>query len=469
MASDKSDLSADLTIIGGGPGGYVAAIRAAQLGAQVALVEMDQVGGCCLNRGCIPTKALLRSTEALSLAQSGKEFGFEVSSVVANFAQMQQRSQRVVQQLVKGVEYLLKQRQVTLVRGKGRFLERDVVSVDTGEGEQIVRAPKTVIATGSVPAMVPIPGADGAGVITSDDAVQLTEAPRSLAVIGAGAVGTEWAVIFADLGAKVTVLEMMAHVLPLEDAEVAGELARGLRKRKIDVFCPAKVTEIRDAERGKEIEFSYKEETKSVVAEKVLMAVGRTPYTEGLGIEELGVEMDRRAIKANERLETSVSGIYAIGDVTGGILLAHVASQEGKVAVANALGQDAVMDYRAIPGCVFTRPEVASVGLTEDAAREQGHEVKVGKFPFRASGKAQTLGERDGLVKVVADAKSEVVLGVQMCGPHVTELLPEAVLAVQHEMTVSQIAETIHAHPTLSEVTWEAVEDVLGMAIHKGT
>jgi dihydrolipoamide dehydrogenase len=464
---NHEEVSSDLTIIGGGPGGYVAALRAAHLGGRVALVEMDAVGGCCLNRGCIPTKALLRSTEVLDLARSAKEFGVQAGEAQADFAAMQDRSRRVVGQLVKSIEHLLASRQVTLVRGRAQFTAPDALAVETADGVLAVRSPKMLICTGAVPARPPIPGADGAGVFTSDEAVRMTEAPRSVVVIGAGAVGAEWAFIYHSVGAKVTVIEMLGHVLPLEDAEIVEDLGRAMRRRRIDVFTSAKVDEIRDAAEGKEVVFTVNGETKTVAAEQVMMATGRVPYTEGLGLETIGVEMNRRAIKVNDRMETNVPGVYAAGDVVGGIQLAHVASREGEIAVINALSGNEAMQYDAIPSCTFTRPEVSSVGLTEAEARERGSDPKVGRFAFRGLGKAQTMGERDGMVKIVADADSDVVLGVHICGPHATDLIGEGVLAVQQKITARELAEVIHAHPTLPEAVLEAVADVHGAAIHK--
>ena len=467
QSSEQGRVEADLAILGAGPGGYVAAIRAAQLGARVALIEMNELGGCCLNRGCIPTKALLRSAELFTQIQRAKDYGISAGEVTPDFAAMMTRKERVVKQLRSGVEFLMKQNKITVVQGKGRLTSPTTIEVEGANGGQQVSAPRLVIATGSFPTRVPIPGADAPEVITSDDAVKLDSLPRSVAVIGGGAIGLEFGYIFRSLGATVTVIEMLNHILPLEDEEAVGELTRALKKQGIAIHAPAKVTEIAAGTDGRLAKFEAGGKTQEVTVEQVLMAVGRTPWVMDIGLEQVGVELAGRAIKANESMETSVPGIYAIGDATGGALLAHKASAEGKVAVENALGHQAKMSYRAIPNCLYTAPELASVGLSEKRASELGHEVKVGRFPFRASGKALAYGEREGLCKVVVEAGKSTLLGVQIVGPHATDLIAEAGLAVEHQMTAQQLFHTVHAHPTLAEVIMEAAEDALGQAIHK--
>ncbi len=462
-----SNEKVDLAIVGGGPGGYVAALRAASLGAKVALVEARDLGGTCLNRGCIPSKALLHSAEVYEQVRTAAEFGVIAQPPSADWPAMVKRMDGVISQLRKGVELLLKGRGVRHIKAKGSLLSPGQVSVQSEQGEEVISADKIILATGSVPARPPIPGAQGDGIVTSDEIFWLEKVPASLAVIGGGAIGLEFGWLFSALGSKVTILEMLPHILPTEDEEITTELGRAFRRRGVEVYAPAKVNEIGAANGKRQVNYTYQEKSGVVEADLVLMATGRVPFTEGLGLDKIGLEMNRRMIKANARLETSLPGVYAIGDVVGGMQLAHKASAEGRVAVENALGHNAAMDYRAVPACVYTQPETASVGLNETEANAQGKKVKVGRFPFRALGKAVAIGERTGFVKLVAEAETGVLLGAQMIGPHVTDLIAEAALAVQMGLSAKQVAETIHAHPTLAEPLQEAAEDILGLAIHK--
>jgi len=460
-------LSADLVVIGGGPGGYVAAARAAQLGARVALVEARELGGTCLNRGCIPTKSLLRSVEAYELARSGaRELGVLVEGVALDWPKALQRKEKVVKQLRAGVEMIMRTHSVQVLAGKGSLLGPTRVRVEAPDGETLVEAPRIIIATGSVPARVPIPGADRPGVIDSDQALELDAVPASLVVIGGGAIGLEFAYLFATLGCQVTIVEMLPHLLPAEDEEVAAELTRILRKRGVAVHAPAQVQSISDGPAGHRVTITSEAGEKRVDCDLVLQAVGRTPYLEGLGAQELGLEISRRALVVNERMETSIPGLYAIGDAVGGMLLAHVASAEGKVAAANALGGRETMCYDAVPACLYTSPEAASVGLTEAAATDRGLACRVARTNFRAIGKAVALGERDGFVKMVAEAGSGRLLGVQIIGPHATDLVAEAALAVATGTTAATLAGIIHAHPTLAESLMECAAGVLGRAVH---
>jgi len=455
----------DLAIIGGGPGGYVAALRAASQGARVVLAEADEVGGTCLNRGCIPTKALLRSAEIFEQARNAADFGIIAEPPRADLPAMVKRMDSVVSQLRKGVELLLKGRGVRLLKAKGSFLSADKIVARSQAGEEIISAGRVIIATGSVPARPPIPG--GEGVITSNEILWLKEIPGSLVVIGAGAIGLEFSHLFSVLGTKVTILEMLPRLLPTEDEEITTELGRAFRRRGVDIYTSATVNEICSSNGRKQVKYTYQEKASVIEADLVLMATGRVPCTEGLGLDKLGIEMDRRTIKANSRLETSIPGIYAIGDVIGGLQLAHKASAEGRVAAENALGHNVEMDYRAVPACVHTHPQTASVGLNEAQAAAKGIKVKVGRFPFRALGKAVAIGDRTGFVKLTADAETGVLLGAQMIGPHVTDLIAETALAVQMGLSAKQVADTIHAHPTLAEAVQEAAEDIFGLAIHK--
>jgi dihydrolipoamide dehydrogenase len=456
-----------IAILGAGPGGYVAAARARQLGAEVTLVEMDALGGVCLNRGCIPSKTLLKSADVIRMAGDMKDFGVAGECHGCDWPAVLKRKERVVSQLVKGVEFLMKSNGVQVVRGRGRLLDAHTISVDTGGKEETVGADKIIIATGSSPAVLPIPGGQPPVVMTSDDALSIESIPASMAIIGGGVISSEFADLFNALGSKVTVIEMLPRIVPLEDEEVSAELQRLFRRRKIDVYVNARVSEVAERDGKRVVCFGHEGADKEVEAEVVLSAVGRRLNTESIGLEEVGVRVERRRIQVNEKMETNVPGVYAIGDAIGGYLLAHVASAEGKVAVANAMGADLKMDYSAIPSAVYTHPEIGSVGMTEVQAKEQGHEVKVGRFPFRASGRALSEGARDGFVKVVADAATDQVLGGHVIGHHATDIIHELVMAIQLRATASVIGDMVHAHPTLAEPIMEAAEDIHGRAIHK--
>lgn len=454
----------DIVIIGGGPGGYVAALRAAQLRANVVLVEKDAVGGTCLNRGCIPTKALYTSTEVLKKCRNAARYGVEVGSPTPNLSEMMARKDKVVAQLVKGVEYLLGRAKVRVVRGTGSILQPGLVEVRMSDGStERIGARAIVIATGSEPAELPMLPFDGDKVINSTQALQLREVPPSMVVIGAGAIGMEFSNIFNALGTQVTVVEMLPQVLPNEDKEIAGELERELRKKRIKAITGVRVERASQRDGEVELELSNGE---TLRAAKVLVGAGRSLNTAGIGLEKVGVALEKRWVKVNERMETSVPGIYAIGDVTGGWLLAHVASKQGIVAVENIMGVPSKISYRVVPRTVWTSPEVASVGITEQEAIDAGRSVKVGKFPFRALGKAVAMGEVEGLVKLVGDAKTDELLGCQMIGPDVTDLIAEVALGMQLETTVEEVANTIHAHPTLPEAIMEASHVLQGQGIH---
>jgi len=457
-------LVADLTVVGAGPAGYVAALRAARLGARVVLVEKAELGGCCLNWGCISTKALLRSVGIQELALRAREFGLSAADYKADFPKAKERADRAVRQLRSSLELLMRQKKIIVVRGSARIAgpKRTIVALKEG-GEQEIESRAVIVATGSRPSVPPIPGADKKGVLTSDDVLALQELPSSAVVVGAGPVGLEFGYILTAMGCEIVVLEMESHILPAEDEEVANELAKALHRRGPDIRCNARVMEIADCPAGKRVVYSDGEKRGEVEAACVIMAVGRLPCGEGLGLEELGVQIRRGTIRVNEKMETGAAGIYAAGDVIGPPLLAHAASAEGRVAAANALGGDEVMSYKAVPACVYTTPEYASVGLTESRARERG-DILVGRFPMRALGRAVAEGEREGMVKIVADAESHVILGAQILGPHATELIGEAALAIHLAATCEQVAGAVHAHPTFSEAIMEAagsaIEDV---------
>src|SRR2546426_9109777 len=453
--------SFDVVVIGGGPGGYVAALRAAQLGARTAIVEKDRMGGTCLVRGCIPTKALLQSSELYTMAREGAAFGLVADNVGFDWSAAQKRKGSVVDQLVKGVEGLLKAGGVTSYTGGARLAGKGLVEV---AGERL-QAKDIVIATGSAVARIPLPGAELR--IDSDQILELKEVPRRLAVIGGGVVGMEFAAMFAALGSKVTVLEMLAQVLSMVDADLVTVYAKHLAKLGGEIHTNSKVSEVVKRNGGVQVHFSTGGEGGAVDADQVLLAVGRTPYTQGLDAEKAGVKLDRGRVVVDDHLRTSADGVWAIGDVVGGIMLAHVASYEGVCAVENIAGNgDRVPDYHAAPNCVYTDPEIAHVGLGEKEAKEKGISVSVGKFPFAAAGRALTLGQTDGFVKVIADAASGKLLGAHIIGPRATDLIAEATLAIQNGLTLEQIDLTIHAHPTLPESLLEAALAAQGRAIH---
>jgi dihydrolipoamide dehydrogenase len=449
-------------ILGGGPAGYVAAIRAAQLGGEVTVVEKDRLGGTCLNRGCIPTKALLASVEVFSSSRQGEKFGLKVGDVSPDFSAMLSRKDKIVEQLVKGVEFLFKSRKINLLKGEGKFLEPKVIEVTKEDGsKERLEGDKVIIATGSEPAKPSLFSFDGEKIITSNEALNLNKIPESLLIVGAGAIGVEFASIFRELGTEVTIVEMLPQLLPTEDEEVAQILEREFKKKRIKVYTGTKIEKVENLESRVKSKLSSGE---TIESEKVLVAVGRKLNSEGL--DRIGLKIEKGKVLVNERMETNIPDLYAAGDVVGGVLLAHKASVEGIVAAENALGKTSTMDYKVIPSCIFSHPEVASVGLSEKKAREEEAEIKVGKFPFRALGKAQALGKPEGMVKVLADADSDEILGIHIIGPQATDLIAEGALAMRMEATVDDLAGTIHAHPTLSEAMMEAAHALHNRAIH---
>ncbi len=456
-----------LTIIGAGPGGYVAAIRAAQMGAQVTVVEENEVGGTCLNRGCIPTKTLIASTEALEHARNAAEFGIELTGEVRyNLNKIRERKDRVVELQIKGIRALFKSRGITLISGKGSLLSEDVVrSVQTDGATQDIRSDRIIIATGSRPARVAGFPFDGETVMTSDDAVQLKSVPKHLLIIGAGVIGCEFAFIYRSLGSAVTLVELLPRALSTEDEDMSGIIERELKKAKIALITSASVVTIVKTAGG--VMTTSLSSGQEVKADAVLVSIGRSLNTEHLRLEDAGLAAGSRGeITVNEKMETSIPGIYAVGDVTGKMMLAHVASHQGIVAAENALGGDEHMNYASVPAGIFTRPEIGSVGLREHQAREQGIAVSVGRFPYRALGKAHAAGEITGLFKVIADAATDRVLGVHICGARASDLVHEGALAIRLGATARQLGDMVHAHPTFAEGIGEAAEDVFGRAIH---
>jgi dihydrolipoamide dehydrogenase len=464
-----TEIPYDVVVIGAGPGGYVAAIRAAQLGLKVALVEKEHLGGVCLNWGCIPTKALLRNAEVISLLGEGKEFGFTISGFDADFGAAVDRSRKVSERLVKGVGALMRRNQIEVVEGTGMLKATGEVEVRLGDGSaRTLRTRNVILATGgrarSIPGITP----DGERVLTYREAIVLRDLPASVVVVGAGPIGMEFAHVWRTYGAEVTVVEMLSRVLPLEDQEVSTVVERAFKRHKVKLLTGTRVGGIEASAGGVQVRVSGEGKGEQVLeAERALIAIGVQPNVENLGLEALGVQVGRAGITVDEYLRTNVPGIYAIGDVTGKLALAHVASAQGIVAAEAIAGAETEpLDYEAMPRCTYCQPQVASFGLSEEQAAERGHEVRVGRFPFLANGKALALGERDGFVKIVADAVSGEILGAHLVGPEVTELLPELVLARVWELTPEEIARTVHAHPTLSEALMEAAHGVFGKAIH---
>jgi len=454
----------DVGIIGGGPGGYVAGIRAAQLGARVAIIEKDEVGGTCLLRGCIPTKALLATASLLAKIREAEQMGIEVSGAKLNYLKTFERKNAIVQRLVRGVHSLLKAHKIEYVHGEGKLLGEGRIGVTLPQGQAKGECEKIIVATGSVPMRPDMFKVDGVNVVTSDEALDLKEIPKSILIIGGAYIGCEFASLYRDFGSEVTLVEMLPQLVPTEEKEVGQTLRSQFKARGIKVMTGTKIAAM-DVSDGNVTAKTEAGET--VQAEKALIAVGRAAFSDGVGLGEAGVERgEKGAIKVNEKMETNAPGIYAIGDVLGTVMLAHVASTQGTVAAANALGGSRTFSYSAVPNCVYTRPEIASVGLKEAEAAEAGYEVATSKFQFTALGKAMIIGETTGFVKIVADKKTEKVLGVSMVGPEVTDLIHEMVLAIHSGVTVNQIAEMIHAHPTLSESIHEAVEGIHKRAIH---
>lgn len=461
----------DIVVIGGGPAGYVAAIRASQLGGKVTLVEEKKLGGICLNTGCIPTKFLLHSVELYESIKTAEQCGISAARVSFDLAKMQAHKNRVISTLVSGIQSLLAGNNIEVISGRAKFTSPKQVEVDSGQGKkQLVQAKKVIIATGSKPIVLPIPGADSPDIMGTESILNLNYLPKSLVIIGGGVVGVEMATILAKLGCKVSIVEMMPHILPTQDAELVSILDEALKEGGVEIYCGAQVSRIDDTKGGKLVILSDGNKAeKKLKAEAAAVSVGQKPNIEGLGLNECGVVINNGRIQTNERMETNVPNIYAAGDVVGGMMLAYVAIAEGIVAAKNAMGINSTIDYQAVPQCIFTLPEVASVGLTEEEAVAQGYQIRIGRFPFAANGMAVILGEQRGLVKIITEQKYGQILGVHIIGPRATSLISEATLAMKLEATSREIVATMHAHPTLSEAVWEAALDVTGETIHSSS
>jgi dihydrolipoamide dehydrogenase len=470
LMSQTNSYDADIVIIGAGPGGYVCAIRAAQLGARVVCIEKkaSEWGGVCLNWGCIPTKAMIASVERLHAAKQAKKLGILVGDIGYDFGKIMDRKNKIVSALRGGVESLLKSNNVRRTLGTAKITGKNSVEVTADDGSrETITTKNIIIATGSEPIIPPVPGLEGENIWTSNDAVNAPRVPASMLIIGAGAVGLEFSYVFNGLGAKCTVVEMMQEALPPGDKEMAAELRKSLTRQGIQFHLSTKVTKVERIDGLLRATISGEKGDQTIDCEVILVGAGRRPRTENLGLEELGIEATRRGITVDDHMQTNVPGIFAIGDVTGKLALAHVASHQGIVAAENAMGHSAIMEYRAIPSPVFTEPEMAWVGMTEQEAKDAGYDVMIGRFPFRPLGKAMAIDQQEGSVKVVAESKYGEVLGVHIVGPHASDLIHEAVMAIKLEATVEELMTMVHAHPTLAEAILEASLDVKGEAIHK--
>ncbi|MBN1332527.1 MAG: dihydrolipoyl dehydrogenase [Synergistales bacterium] len=462
----SSEGQKDVVIIGAGPGGYVAAIRAAQLGARVAIIDRKHLGGTCLNVGCIPTKVLLHTVELFNAVKEGKGIGLMADNVRVDWSLLMKRKETVVSQLVGGVRSLLSSNGVEIMEGEASFVNEKEVLVKSATGESHVKADHFIIATGSEPILPPIPGIHTEGVITSNEALSLEKIPSSMTIIGGGVIGVEFASIFSSLGCNVTIVEMLSEILPNTDEEITGILKKLLQVKGVKFYTSSKVTSLSRGKTGVMTSIETASGTMELDSEKVLLSVGRKPVTEGLGLERIGMKMNRSRVMVNSEMKTSIDHIYAIGDCCSPVMLAHVASREGEVAAENILGHKARMDYKTTPGAVYTSPEIAWVGMTEKEAREKGHHVRIGRFPLVANGKSLIMGETEGMIKFVVDGKYDEILGVHIIGPRATDLIVEGALALRLEATVEEIISTIHAHPTVGEALGEAALDVLGRALH---
>jgi dihydrolipoamide dehydrogenase len=455
----------DIAILGAGPGGYVAAIRAAQMGAGVVLIEKSELGGTCLNWGCIPTKSFLSDVKVYKRVKESDLF-INGSEVSIDLRKMVSRKNKVVETMKRGVSLLLESQKVKRVNGAGKFLDPHTIEVFSDGKAETVKAKNVIIATGSQVASLPTVKVDGKKILSSDDVVHLKEIPKEVVIIGGGVIGVEFATLFSGLGSKVTILEMLPQIISTEDEEVIRGLKILLEKQGIALLTRTRVLSAIPGKDGVEIAIEREGKQEKVRCEKVIMAAGRTPYTEGLNLDNIGVRMEGRFIKVNSGMETNVAGIYAIGDVIGKMMLAHAASAEGIVAVENIMGRAREINYHRIPSCIYTFPEVASVGLKETEAKQKGYDIEVGRFPYLNNGKAMAMGEPEGFVKIIAEKGMGEILGVHILGERATDLIGECLLAMNVEASIEDLGEVIKGHPTLSETVMEAALDWQKMAIH---
>lgn len=457
----------DVLVIGSGPGGYVAAIRAAQLKLKTAIVEKDSLGGICLNWGCIPTKALLKSAEVFEEFKHAKDYGLNVEKIEADFFEIIKRSRKVAQINSKGVEFLMKKNQITVIKGTATLKKAGLVEIDNSNKKDEVQADHIIIATGGRPRTIPGIEIDGKSVLSYKEAMSIEKQPESLVIMGAGAIGVEFAYFYNSIGTKVTLVEMMDSILPIEDKEISDILMKSFKKSGINILTRTKVDSLKKTQKGVEVSIETNDKKEVLSAEKALMAIGIQGNVENLNLDTVGVKHEKGMINVNEWYETSVPGIFAIGDVIGAPLLAHVASDEGIVCVEKIAGVEThPVDYESVPGCTYCQPQVASIGMTEEKAKAAGYDIKIGKFPYSASGKARAIGAREGMVKLIFDKKYGELLGAHIIGAEATELIAELGIAKSLEATPVELKRTMHAHPTLSEMIMEAAGDADGNAIH---
>ncbi len=454
-----------LVVIGAGPGGYEAAIKAAKLGAKVSIIEKDKVGGTCLNRGCIPTKSLLASSDVFEIVNNAQKFGVNITGQVsADLSEIMNRKNKLVSQMVNGIEFLLKKNGIEIIKGVGKLIDKNLIEVTKDDGsKEALRADKIILATGSVPVCPGLFNYDGKHVITSDEALHLEKIPDSMIIVGGGVIGCEIGQFLRRLGTEVTIVEMMPQILPMEDEDVVKQLIRQFKKDKIKIITGKGITSVK-VENNKVIAGV---ENTMLEADMMMVSIGRKPFTEELGLENIGIETDKRGrIPVNRKLQTCVEGIYAIGDIIDTPFLAHVASKEGVIAAENALGGGKEVAYHAVPRCVYTEPEVAAVGLTESELKAAAKAYKIGTFDFRGLGKAQVIDKIQGFVKVITD-ENDKLIGASVVGPHATDLLAELTLAIHLGLSAEQVGNVIHPHPTLSEAIMEALHDIHGQSVHK--
>ena len=458
LQAEPSGYQYDVAVLGAGPGGYECAIRCAQYGLKVALIEAKELGGTCLNRGCIPTKALLESAHLYKLISRAKEFGISVGETSFCYAGVADRKDKIVSRLRKGVEMLEKANGVCVIRGYGKLVNAHTIAVN----ERLVTAANIVLATGSAPAHLPIPGIENEGIFTSDDVLSFTKLPESVIIVGGGVIGVEFATLLSGFGKKVTIIELMPHILPTVDAEIADLAAADLKKNGVRIITNAKVLSF---EKSDQVRVICEEDGKQLAfsGDCCIISIGRKPQTDGLGLEQIGIHMDRSFVKVNDHMQTSVPNIYAIGDITGKIQLAHVATAQGMVAAACCAGKDKKMRYDIVPSCIYTDPEIACVGTTASDNEKAGRKIRIGRFDIGTNGKAMVMGAK-GLVKLVVDALSGEILGCQIYGPRATDLIGEIVAVMQSEGTAEELSASIHPHPTVCEVIMEAAHDTEGMS-----
>lgn len=456
----------DLIVLGAGPGGYAAAIRAAQLGAKVAVVEKQHFGGVCLNKGCIPTKALYRNAELLENLKHMDKFGINIDSYKLDFTKVQERKKEIVKTLVSGIEQLLKGNGVEIINGEGTLKDKNTIIVKTDEGEKKVTAKNIIIATGSKVFIPPIPGVKNEGVIGSDEILEIQEVPEKLTIIGGGVIGMEFACIFGAMGSEITVIEALPNILMQMDKDISKRLTVLLKKKGIKIYPATKVTGIEKSGNKLIVKGEGKKGELKIESDTVLVSTGRAPYLEGLNLDNIGIEYTRKGINVDEIFKTNMDNIYAIGDVNGKSMLAHAATAQGVFVVERLFGNNKEEFKSVIPGCVFTFPEIAGVGSTETELKEKNIEYNIGKFMFGANGKALSLGETDGFIKVISEKETDRIIGVHIMGPHASDLIHEAEIVVTNKLTIDDVKNTVHAHPTLGEVFYEATLSVKNQAVH---